>query len=253
VRHEHERIVSVTVSNGSQECTVLGDAFVSSIPMTELVQCLHPGVDGSVVAAARALTYRGVITVNLMLNRPRVTHDTWVYVHDPLVSFARLHEPRNWSAALAPEGKTSLVLELFCDAGDDVWRRSDAELIDLVVRDLSSTLGFVDHHDVLDGFTIRSPDAYPRYSLRYRDAVDTIKACLRSFGNLCIVGRGGTFRYNNTDHAIETGLLAARHLLGEDASIDGVNSEPEYLEERRVNELAWTVASTVRHDAHTRG
>jgi hypothetical protein len=87
---------------------------------------------------------------------------------------------------------------------------------------------------VIGGFAVRSRDAYPRYGLGYKAAVDTIKQCLQSLENLCIVGRGGTFRYNNTDHAIETGLLAARHLLGEDVDLDSVNSEDEYLEERRV-------------------
>jgi hypothetical protein len=48
------------------------------------------------------------------------------------------------------------------------------------------------------------------------------------------VGRGGTFRYNNADHAIETGLLAARGILGEAVDVDSVNSASEYLEERRV-------------------
>jgi hypothetical protein len=48
------------------------------------------------------------------------------------------------------------------------------------------------------------------------------------------VGRGGTFRYNNSDHAVETGLLAARKALGEAVNIDSVNGEAHYLEERRV-------------------
>jgi len=168
-----------------------------------------------------------------MLDRPQVTNDTWVYLHDPRLSFARLHEPRNWSPAMAPEGKTSLVLGLFCDAGDGLWQRSDEEVCELAVRDLAEHLHFVEPGEVSEAFAIRSHDAYPRYGLDYRAAVDTIKGCLRSFGNLSIVGRGGTFRYNNADHAIETGLLAARNILGEAVDVDSVNSEPEYLEERR--------------------
>jgi protoporphyrinogen oxidase len=233
-RHDAGQITSVTVSDGAREKDVDGDVFISCIPMTELAQCLRPSADKAVLAATNVLSYRDLITLHIMLDRPQVTSDTWVYVHDPSVSFARLHEPRNWSPAMAPEGKTSLVLEIFCEADDEVWKRSDAHLLDVAVRDLSDRLHFIEPRDMIGGFAVRSRDAYPRYGLGYKGAVDTIKQSLHALENLCIVGRGGTFRYNNTDHAIETGLLAARHILGEDVDLDSVNSEDEYLEERRV-------------------
>ena len=149
---------------------------------------------------------------------------------------------------MAPSGKTSLVLELFCDAGDGMWQRSDPELIDLVVRDLAERLNFVRPSEVSDGFVVRSKDAYPRYSLGYAGAVSCIKNSLAGLDNLTIAGRGGTFRYNNTDHAIETGLLAARRALGESVNLEAVNSEQAYLEERRVragaNWMSQPAAST---------
>jgi protoporphyrinogen oxidase len=232
-QHDGARIRNVTVGNGTCERVVEGDEFVSSIPMTELVRDLTPRLDRGILAAADTLSYRGLVTVHLMLNRPQVSSDTWLYVHDPTVSFARLHEPRNWSSELAPEGKTSLVLEVFCEADDAMWRRSDADLCDLVVHDLTHILHLVEPGDVLGGFAVRSRDAYPRYTLGYREAVDAIKAQLSTFRNLSPVGRGGTFRYNNSDHAIETGLLAARKALGEAVDVDTVNGDTVYLESGR--------------------
>ena len=44
------------------------------------------------------------------------------------------------------------------------------------------------------------------------------------------------FRYNNADHAIETGFRAARRVLGEDVDVEGVNADPGYLEERFVRD-----------------
>ena len=52
------------------------------------------------------------------------------------------------------------------------------------------------------------------------------------------IGRGGSFRYNNTDHSIETGLLAARNILGERHDLDRVNADQEYHEIKRVAEPA---------------
>ncbi len=234
VKHDDLAIQSITVDNGAREQVIEGDAFVSSIPMTELIHILRPSVDQALLDATRMLTFRDLITAHVYVDRPRVTDDTWVYVHDPRVIFGRLHEPRNWSADMAPEGKTSLVLEIFCDANDAIWRQSDGALLERVTGDLSDYLGFVEPREVIGGFIERSRDAYPRYAVGYRDAVDAIKRHLYSYRNLSIVGRGGTFRYNNADHAIETGLLAARNVLGEAVDIDSVNSEQEYHEERRV-------------------
>lgn len=233
-RHDQQRLVEIVVSNGREERTIGADHFVSSIPMTELAQIMTPTAPAVVLEATQRLTFRAVITVNLLLNRPSVTNDTWVYVHDSRVIFARLHEPRNWSPAMAPDGKTSLVMEIFCEENDEVWRRSDDDLVAQVVRDLDQYLDFIQPRDVIAGQVIRSRDAYPRYGLDYKPAVETVKNYLRSYENLAIVGRGGTFRYNNADHALETGLLAARQLLGEAVDPDSVNTEQEYLEERRM-------------------
>ena len=135
---------------------------------------------------------------------------------------------------MAPEGKTSLVLELFCERTDPVWQASDQSICELVTQDLAEKLQFIEPREVIGGFAVRSIDAYPRYHVGYQDAVEGIKQHLGSFENLSIVGRGGTFRYNNTDHSIETGLLAARNVLGESHDLSSVNSEQEYHEERRV-------------------
>ena len=132
---------------------------------------------------------------------------------------------------MAPAGKTSVVLEYFCDEADSLWEHSDDDMVQLGVEELSSKLELADKSDTIGGFVVRSRDAYPRYDLGYQQHVNHLKAHLATFQNLSLVGRGGTFRYNNTDHAIETGLLAARSVLGEEVNPDTVNGERRYLEE----------------------
>lgn len=232
VHHHGQRVTGVTVRTKTGDRVVEGDAFISSIPITQLVRALRPAAPAEVLAAAEALRFRELITVNLMLNREQVTADTWLYIHDPDIAFARIHEPKNWSPAMAPEGTTSLVCELFCDRGDAFWTAPDEALIELAVKDLES-LGFFDRREVIDGFVVRAVRAYPTYTLGYQRHLDVLKRYLRGFDNLQIVGRYGTFRYNNSDHSVETGILAARNLLGERHDLDRVNSEAEYLEERR--------------------
>ena len=49
------------------------------------------------------------------------------------------------------------------------------------------------------------------------------------------VGRNGMHKYNNQDHSMMTALLAARRYLGDRVADPWVvNTDAEYLEERRV-------------------
>ncbi len=67
---------------------------------------------------------------------------------------------------------------------------------------------------IVDAFVIRSPRAYPVIEAGYANKVATIKRWLDRFENFLPIGRSGMFKYNNQDHAMATGLLAARTALG---------------------------------------
>ena len=165
-----------------------------------------------------------------MVNRPRVTSLSWIYLPEKKVPFGRIHEPTNWSAEMSPRGRTSLVAEYFCFSGEGVWNMSDAELAQLTVEHLEE-LGFVREKEVLDACVVRVPNAYPLLEVGYRRHYETILDYLSGFENLQLVGRTGMFRYHNMDHAMETGIKAARNLLGERHNLLTVNCAAEYIEE----------------------
>jgi protoporphyrinogen oxidase len=225
----------VTTDAAGREETIEAAQFVSSIPLTLLCQVMEPAAPAEVIAASKALTFRNVITVNLMLDREKVTDDTWLYVHDRNILFGRLHEPKNWSVDMVPDqSKTSIVAEYFCSFGDAIWNMSDDELVEQTARHLSDDLGFISRNEVLGGFAVRCPRAYPSYTLGYEGPLNLLKSFIDSFDNLQIIGRYGTFRYNNADHSVETGLLAAKNILGESHDLDRVNADQEYHEIKRV-------------------
>ena len=67
-----------------------------------------------------------------------------------------------------------------------------------------------------------------------------VKSFAGGFGNLHLVGRGGMFRYNNQDHALLTGIMAARNLRGGRFDIWSINADDEYLEMvKPVGGAAW--------------
>jgi protoporphyrinogen oxidase len=243
VRRHGSHITGVVVTDGQgREEVVEGAHFVSSIPLTVLAKIMEPAAPAEVLAAADALVFRNVITVNLMLDRAQVTPDTWLYVHDRAIRFGRLHEPKNWSRDMVPDqAKTSIVAEYFCSFGDDIWGSSDDALVERTAKHLADDLGFITRDEVLGGFAVRAPRAYPAYTLGYQDALAALKGFVASFANLQIIGRYGTFRYNNADHSVETGLLAAKNILGERHDLDRVNAEREYLELKRLDRRADSV------------
>jgi len=207
---------------------------VSTIPLSHLVRMLEPACDAAVRKAAESLCFRALITVTVMLARERVTSDTWLYVHDEDLIFARIHEPKNWSDAMVPDSRhTSLVCECFCSPSDATWNMSDEELVDRVVTDLADRLGFLSRDDVIDSCVLRTPNAYPVYDLDYRRKLTVIRSHLERFEGLFTIGRGGLFRYNNADHSIEMGRRVARRILGFEEDPGLVNTERAYHEEMR--------------------
>jgi protoporphyrinogen oxidase len=169
-------------------------------------------------AAAARLRYRDLVIVAVMLERERATDQTWIYFPGKDIPFGRLHEPTNWSAAMAPPGRTLLVTECFCFRGDATWNASDAELIETTVHHLEK-LGFIRQHEVCDGMVVRIPAAYPLFEVGYQERSRILSDYLERFENLQVAGRGGLFRYYNMDQAIASGLAAAEALLGRDTEM----------------------------------
>ena len=208
--------------------------IISTIPATHLVQMIEPAAPQEVIDAARSLRFRDLITVTVMLKKRQVTADTWLYVHDEDLIFARLHEPKNWSPDMVPSDEyTSVVCECFCSKDDPIWQKSDEELGQRVVEDLANRLEFITEDEVVDVCVIRTVYAYPVYDLEYRPKVQKIYEFVNRHVGLHMVGRGGTFRYNNADHSVEMGQLLAKKLLGENTDHMSVNTEQEYHEEIR--------------------
>ncbi len=233
------RVRGVQLRTEEGSALLEGENFISSIPLTVLVKIMEPSAPQDVIDAANSLVFRDIITVNMMFRKRQVTSDTWLYVHDRNILFGRFHEPKNWSPAMVPGAEyTSLVIEYFCTRGDHIWSMSDEELVNQTVKHLVEDLDFVKPEEVIGGFSVRATKAYPTYDVGYQEPLNKMKDYIRGIENLQYIGRGGSFRYNNTDHSIETGLLAAKNILGERHDLEQVNAESEYHEIKRRKEQA---------------
>lgn len=212
IYHEDFVIRAVATKNCDYSEDVEGDYFVSSIPLIELVRMLTPLPPDEIIEASSKLKYRDLVIVTIMIDRERITDLTWLYLPEKGVPIGRIHEPKNWSERMAPEGKTHLVCEYFCFKGDSIWNKEDEELISTTVKYLER-LNFVRKSKVIDACVLRIPKAYPIFEVGYTEPYSKVLRYLSHFGNLHIIGRGGRFRYYNMDHAIESGIEAAKKIM----------------------------------------
>jgi protoporphyrinogen oxidase len=213
---------------------VEADHFISSMPLTELVQRFEPSPPPALVESARRLAYRDFLTVALIVNRAELFPDNWIYVHSPEVKVGRVQNFKNWSPHMTPNGHTTcLGLEYFCTEGDKLWAMADAELIELGKREMTQ-IGLVAEADVIDGVVFRQPKAYPVYTGEYKIYLEQIKAFVTGIPNLQTTGRNGLHMYNNQDHSMLTAMLAVQNILGEQNDIWSVNTERSYHEEVRL-------------------
>lgn len=226
------RIDRVVASSGGREEVIDGNEFISSMPVTEFIRRLDPPPAPEVLDAAAKLTYRDFLTVCLIVDRPDLFPDNWIYVHDPDVKVGRIQNFKNWSPDMVPDlTKTSLGLEYFCLEDDELWRRSDAELVELAKREVDH-IGLARYAEIEGGCVLRIPKAYPVYDSGYREYLEIVRKFVDGLENFQTIGRNGLHRYNNQDHAMLTGMLAVRNrVLGEKNDLWSVNTEREYHEE----------------------
>lgn len=208
IRHRGSRLEAAQVRDGSGSWAVEGGAFVSTVPLPDLVRMLDPRPPAEVLGAAARLGFRDLVVVAVMLGRRRATDQSWIYFPERRLPFGRIHEPTNWSERMAPAGATLLVAEQFCFRGDETWRSSDRDLADATVRSLEA-IGVVSRREVLDTAVLRVPQAYPLFEVGYQEHRRTVLRYLGGFENLFPAGRGGTFAYHNMDHAMASGLAVA--------------------------------------------
>ena len=237
LHHKNGRIISAVVTNLDNEICEKGTDFISTMPITKLITSLLPAPPTKVLDAAKALRYRALLTINLMIDGPQQLPDTWIYVHDPNVKMGRIQCFANWSPHMVPDNKSSLGLEYFCWEDDEIWTMADKDLIELGKKEIQR-LGLVDTSKIFDGFVVRMPKCYPVYDEYYAGHIETIKNYLKQFKNLQLCGRYGLFKYNNMDHSILTALYAVDNVIGANHDVWDVNADDDYHEEQSMNKDA---------------
>lgn len=229
---EGKKVTGVRLASGENHYY---DNVISSMPLTLLVERL-PDVPEDVLTANRQLKFRNTVIVYLQVGADHVFPDNWIYVHSTDLRMGRISNFRNWSPTLVRGQKeTILALEYWCFDEDDFWVWDDRRLVDLATEEIART-GLVEKSVVKDGAVIRVPRCYPVYQRGYQQRLGRVEEFLRTFSNLQVIGRYGAFKYNNQDHSILMGMIAAENLSGQGGQQDlwEINSDYEYQESSEI-------------------
>ncbi|MDQ6760085.1 MAG: NAD(P)/FAD-dependent oxidoreductase [Acidobacteriota bacterium] len=239
------RVTGITAGHENGEYRLFpADYVFSTMPVKELVQGLDSQIPAKVSNVSEGLMYRDFITVGLLLDRLNIQErnatgsqllkDNWIYIQEPDVLVGRMQIFNNWSPYMVEDpGKVWIGLEYFCYTTDDLWNKSDQDMIELAIEE-TQKIGIISKSSVLDATVIRMEKTYPAYFGTY-DKFHVVREFLDEYENLFLVGRNGMHKYNNQDHSMLTAMTAVDNIVAgitDKANIWAVNTEMEYHESK---------------------
>ena len=218
IEREGDRVTGLRVKDGDKEVQQKTGQLLSTIPLTALTRLMDPPPPPEVVEAARAIRFRGMILVYLILETDQFTEYDAHYFPELSIPISRMSEPKNYNASTAPRGVTVLCAELPCDPGEKWWDMSDDELGTEFCRWLGD-LGLPVTCPVRRTETRRLAHAYPVYDVDYEEKFNIVDQWLLGQKGLLVFGRQGLFAHDNTHHAFAM-AYGAVDCLGPDGSIN---------------------------------
>ena len=200
VSHERGRIRTVTI-NEAEDLAV--EDVISTIPLPYFLRVMDPPPPDDVLALADTLHFRSLILIAFFLDRDGVSSNATTYFPEPEFAFTRAYEPRNRSPFMSPGGKTSLVVEIACDAGDGHWRMDDDRLTSLALSQLSG-LGWIRRDQLIDSEVRRVEYAYPVLLVNTEENTRKLLDYLAGFKNLKVAGRNACFTYTSIHEVLRS-------------------------------------------------
>lgn len=203
------RIARIRLADGRTH--EVRDRIVSTLPLPLLVRLLGDAVPETARAAAARLRFRHVRLLFVRLAVERLSDKASIYVPDPAYCVSRIYEPKNRSAAMAPERETSIVVEVPCFSGDAVERLPPDAFAEKVLGELAA-LDLVPRRLVVETRHHFVANAYPVYANGYTRDVEAALDGLLGIGNLETIGRAGRFLYSHLHDQLRFGKDYVRGL-----------------------------------------
>ena len=211
IEREGNKVTAVHISHDGETVRHATNQVLSTIPLTALCRIIDPPPPAEVIEAARAIRFRGMILIYLVLETDQFTEYDAHYFPETSIPISRMSEPKNYNSSTEPKATTILCAELPCDPDEKWWSMSDDELGAAFCEWLGQ-LGLPVTCKVKRTETRRLSHAYPVYDVGYQQKFDTVDQWLLGLDGLLVFGRQGLFAHDNTHHAFAMAYAAANSL-----------------------------------------
>lgn len=219
------------------------EELISTMPINNLISIFEPA-SPDIIKSSKELKFRNTIILYVNIKKEHLFRDQWLYIQDNSAVCGRITNFNNWVPDIRQgnEGNTILALEYWCFEQDAIWSLPEHELKQIAMQDLI-TCKFIDSEQDVIGFkSLLVPKCYPIYFGDYKTQLENIKHFFNQYKGLQLIGRYGSFKYNNQDHSILMGYLAARNiLLDEKNNLWDINTDYEYQESSTITETGLTI------------
>jgi len=187
------RITAVRYERDGQTHRVETAQVISTLPLT---------INARFFKQQLNLDYQKVDAVYLLLDRPQLSENHWLYFMDATSAINRIVEFKQMSPVDTDPQRTVVCAEVTRDITNPV----EAVISDLVRSRL------IQPSDVLDTHVIREPFAYPRYRRGYPAQVAAFEAYLQQHPNFIQLGRAAQFEHHEVDDLIERAYDMVEHV-----------------------------------------
>lgn len=238
LRKQSGEVSGVELLSGDR---IESSTLVSTMPITHLIAGLDD-VPLEVRQASQKLYFRNTILVYFRVPDVNVFQDQWIYINNPEVKVGRITNFNNWRGASdklfakgselgAEPGFSILCLEYWCFSTDPIWKLSEKKIYEFAELELRSLKLFKESVPILDGHVLKISNSYPVYELDYKSHLIKLEEFIDGIPNLYAIGRYGSFKYNNQDHSILMGMIAAETIAsGRGINLWEINSDKTYQE-----------------------
>jgi len=212
-RVEGEILTSVCVKSVNIEKKILtasnGDSYsykvlISTIPLVELLRLIEEELPEDIKTEAKKLRWVPLYYLDIALDKKIPFDYHWIYVPEENTPIYRVGSYTNFSDKLAPEGKSSLYVEL------SIRDKEKVEEYLPKIFDYLKKMGLVISEKDIIYYRIRHiPYAYVIYDKNYGNATKTIHSFLKD-KNIISIGRYGYWNYSSMEDALEMGKEGAK-------------------------------------------
>ena len=192
--HDGRKIKNIDLFNKD---TLDIDHLFCTLPLNILINILYPSPPKEIIDIVNQIQFRSLRLCVFTLDQMIFSENASIYFPDSKFPFSRIYEPKNRSKAMAPIGKTCIVIEVPCNSNDSIYQLSEYEFIKHIKSILINN-NIIDSNNIINSTTKKIEYAYPILSIGLKDNINKVLSYLDQFKNFHLIGRSAQFKYLHT-------------------------------------------------------